>query len=187
MLLYSIRPRLGPFLLIFFSFCSSTNGFGQLASVLSVHGNNIASVDCGGIVFSTPTNTYHKTEGSGSAWVKKPIDLRMPFEVRFFTEFITHPDAAVDGGAFVFQQDTTSVGDADFGLGFRGIGASIAITLDTYQNDRDNDPPFDHIGIQANGNTDHNSSDNLVTPVSIMPFYAPPVPGNTDHLFSATW
>ncbi len=152
MLLYS-NPikKIGVFAFLFLLFFAKS--FSQLSSVISVHGTNVSSVDCGGIVFSTPTNMYHKTEGAGSAWVKSQIDLSQSFEIRFVTEIINHPNAVVDGGAFVLQQDTNGISTSTFGLGFRGISPSIAITFDTYMNPEDNDPAFDHIGIQANGNT----------------------------------
>ena len=54
---------------------------------------------------------------------------------------------------FVLQPISTSVGSTGGGLGFHGIVPSVGVTLDTYQNTNDNDPAFDHIAIQLNGNT----------------------------------
>jgi gliding motility-associated-like protein len=42
-------------------------------------------------------------------------------------------------------------------MGFIGISPSIGITLDTWQNLNLNDPSYDHISIQANGNGAHGS------------------------------
>ncbi len=42
-------------------------------------------------------------------------------------------------------------------MGFDGITPSVGIALDTWQNIDINDPVYDHISIQVNGNTNHNN------------------------------
>src|SRR6185503_16035744 len=53
------------------------------------------------------------------------------------------------------QPISTSIGSTGGGMGFAGISPSIGITLDTWQNFEYNDPAYDHISIQSNGNISH--------------------------------
>jgi len=98
-----------------------------------------------------------------------------------------------DGAAFVLQTDTTSLGIATNGMGFRDVKPSVAISFDTHQDMSDNDPPYDHSSIQINGNTDHNNAGNLTVPVSIEPYYLPVFDGATKigkrfhHLIEIKW
>lgn len=55
----------------------------------------------------------------------------------------------------MLQPISTSVGSSGEGMGFAGVSPSIGITLDTWQNTNLNDPPYDHISIQANGVVAH--------------------------------
>ena len=67
-----------------------------------------------------------------------------------------------DGITFVLQPVSTSIGSSGGGLGFQNITPSIGVTLDTYQNSSpDNDPSYDHIAIQRNGDLNHSSANNL--------------------------
>jgi hypothetical protein len=45
----------------------------------------------------------------------------------------------------------------------------LGLLLDTYQNSSpDNDPTYDHIAIQRNGDLNHNVANNLAGPVTIL-------------------
>ena len=66
---------------------------------------------------------------------------------------------------FILQPNSTSVGTSGEGMGFDGVQPSIGIALDTWQNFNWNDPFFDHISIQANGNINHNND--LAGPVPV--------------------
>ncbi|MES1220499.1 MAG: PKD domain-containing protein [Bacteroidota bacterium] len=163
----------------------------QASSFFVSHGNNISEINCGGILYAPLVNKYHQAFGAGAAWVRKQTDLRQPFKVSFVLDFTD--TTAVDGGAFVFQTDSNAVGEAFNGFGYRKIDHSVAITFDPVQNNYDNDPDFDHISIQANGDLDHHSANNLAGPLSIAPFYTvtpfpryPPVI-QFHHLITVTW
>lgn len=105
---------------------------------------------------------------SGSVWNNFKIDLTQSFNFEF-TVNLGCSDAGADGIAFVLQPISTSVGSTGNGLGFGGIVPSIGITLDTYQNGSpDNDPVYDHIAIQRNGDIGHSSANNLAGPVTIL-------------------
>jgi len=154
-------------------------------------GNNISELTCSNIIFAPITDLYRRAEGAGAVWIKKQIDLNNSFDISFYAAFT---DAlGEDGAAFVLQTDSNSVGGSDDGLGYKGINQSIAVTFDAIQNTNDNDPAFDHVAIQKNGDIDHNSSNNLAGPLSIEPFYViqintPYPPGITfRHLINVKW
>src|SRR5947209_3053301 len=114
------------------------------------------------------TLTTEQLAQSGSIWNKNKIDLSQPFNY-FFNVFLgCRDDNGADGIAFVLQPVSTSLGGSGNGLGFGGIVPSLGVTIDTYQNTNDNDPAFDHIGIQSNGDVDHASSNNLAGPVQAL-------------------
>ena len=105
---------------------------------------------------------------SGSIWNKNKIDITKPFDY-YFNVFLGCLDyEGADGIAFVLQPVSTSLGTAGQGLGFGGIVPSLGVTIDTYQNFTDNDPPYDHIAIQANGDVNHLSKNNLAGPVPAL-------------------
>lgn len=113
-------------------------------------------------------NCYTLTQAQnwqgGSVWNAKKIDLNNPFDFRF-NVFLGCSDAGADGIVFMLQPLSTSIGIQGEGMGFEGVKPSIGISLDTYQNINRNDPAFDHISIQANGNINHGAD--LAGPVAI--------------------
>lgn len=126
-----------------------------------------------GSAFQIDCHTYRLTDNvggqSGSVWNNFKIDLSQPFNFTFDVFLGTIDANGADGIAFVLQPISTSVGSSGSGLGFQGIVPSIGITLDTYQNSSpDNDPSYDHIAIQRNGDLNHNSANNLAGPVTII-------------------
>jgi gliding motility-associated-like protein len=114
------------------------------------------------------TLTTEQFSQSGSVWNKNKIDLSQPFNY-FFNVFLGCRDLdGADGIAFVLQPVSTSLGTTGQGLGFGGIVPSLGVTIDTYQNTDDNDPTYDHIAIQANGDVNHLSPNNLAGPVQAL-------------------
>jgi gliding motility-associated-like protein len=114
------------------------------------------------------TLTTEQFGQSGSIWNKNKIDLLQPFNY-FFNVFLGCKDLdGADGIAFVLQPVSTSLGNTGQGLGFGGIVPSLGVTIDTYQNPDDNDPSYDHIAIQANGDVNHLSPNNLAGPVQAL-------------------
>jgi gliding motility-associated-like protein len=94
---------------------------------------------------------------AGSVWNANKINLNNPFDFSF-NVFLGCTDAnGADGIVFILQPLSTSIGGTGEGMGFSGIVPSIGITLDTWQNTNLNDPAYDHISIQANGNAMHGS------------------------------
>lgn len=104
---------------------------------------------------------------AGSVWNSNKINLNNPFDF-WFNVYLGCVDAnGADGIVFMLQPISTSIGSTGEGMGFSGISPSIGITLDTWQNFNLNDPTYDHISIQANGNALHGSD--LAGPVQISP------------------
>lgn len=101
---------------------------------------------------------------SGSVWNGTKINLNNPFDF-WFNVFLGCADGGADGIVFMLQPLSTNVGTNGEGMGFSGVSPSIGIALDTYANSNLNDPLYDHISIQANGNINH--SGDLAGPVRI--------------------
>lgn len=57
-----------------------------------------------------------------------------------------------DGLVFVIQPLANNVGGAGGGIGYYGIGNSLGIEFDTWQNGEFNDPNGNHVGVDLNGN-----------------------------------
>jgi gliding motility-associated-like protein len=111
------------------------------------------------------TLTLPQFTQAGSVWNSNKINLNNPFDFSF-NVFLGCLDAdGADGIVFMLQPISTSIGSTGEGMGFSGITPSIGISLDTWQNLNLNDPTYDHISIQANGNTAHGAD--LAGPVQV--------------------
>lgn len=105
---------------------------------------------------------------SGSIWNKNKIDLSKPFDY-FFNVYLGCKDSdGADGIVFVLQPVSTSLGSAGEGMGFQNIVPSVGVTIDTWQNFNQNDPYYDHIDIQANGDIMHGTANDLTGPVTAL-------------------
>ncbi len=131
------------------------------------------AVDLGG-------NTYRLTEAInsqfGAIWYKVQHDLTTDFTVTGQMNFGSDATGA-DGIVFVMQQNCLSTGNIGGGLGYAGIpGQSFGVEFDTYQNivgtgaEDNNDPVFDHIAVEKNGDVVHDASaDDITAPVQMHP------------------
>jgi gliding motility-associated-like protein len=93
---------------------------------------------------------------SGSVWNSQKINLNNPFDFKFNVFLGCTSSPGADGIVFILQPNSTSIGASGEGMGFDGISPSVGIALDTWQNFNLNDPAYDHISIQLNGNVNHN-------------------------------
>lgn len=119
--------------------------------------------------------TTENTSLIGSVWQATKIDLRQPFDY-FFDVYLGCKDLeGADGIVFILQPNSTSIGEFGEGLGFKGIIPSVGIPLDTYQNT--DDPSFDHISIQLNGDILHKND--LAGPV--------PASAKSDNIEDCNW
>jgi gliding motility-associated-like protein len=133
-------------------------------------------------------NCYTLTPASftqaGSVWNANKINLNNPFDFSFNVFLGCQDVNGADGIVFMLQPISTSIGSTGEGMGFMGITPSIGISLDTWQNLNLNDPLYDHISIQANGNPAHGSD--LAGPIQ-----ASSTSDNIEdcqwHIFRITW
>jgi hypothetical protein len=116
---------------------------------------------------------------SASIWNKNKINLSEPFNYSFNIYTGCQDSTGADGMAFVLQPVSTSLGVKGAGLGFQNIYPSLCVTVDTYQNSEQDDPYYDHITIQANGDTYHKSVNNLAGPVRVLK--------NSDNIEDCKW
>jgi gliding motility-associated-like protein len=132
------------------------------------------------------TLTRDANNQSGSVWNIYKINLRDSFDFKFSVFLGSADDQGADGMAFVLQPISTNIGSLGGGLGFDGVSPSIGITIDTWQNTNNNDPAFDHISIQRNGDLNHNSLNNISGPVTALAGNNNIEDGNW-HLFRIQW
>lgn len=113
-------------------------------------------------------NCYSLTQAvdyqSGSVWNSSKINLSQPFDFWFNVYLGCKDGDGADGIVFILQTVPTNVGGAGGGMGFLGVTPSVGVALDTWQNQDMNDPPYDHISIQVNGNIIHGND--LAGPVA---------------------
>ena len=119
-------------------------------------------------------NTYDLTQAiggqSGSAWNSVTLNLTQPFSFDVDL-FFGNNNSGADGIAFLLQQVSTSVGSSGGGIGYQGITPSLGVEFDTWYNSgwNQNDPSYDHIAIQKNGDLNHNGTNNLFGPIGFPP------------------
>jgi len=130
--------------------------------------------------------TEDRQNASGTVWNKSKHDLTQSFDFVFDVNLGCKDGNGADGIGFILQTEGTNLGATGQGLGFAGISPSLGILIDTYQNTAENDPPWDHLAIQMNGESDHLQPQNLAGPVMLTD-------GNQNiedcnwHLFRIKW
>ncbi len=132
-------------------------------------------------------NCYRLTQAQnnqgGSVWNSNMISLANPFDFTFDVYLGDQPGGA-DGIAFVLQPISTAQGTTGGGIGYLGINPSVAIEVDTYKNDWD--PTYDHMAIQANGDNNHTTSNNLDGPELAL-VSGGDIEDGLWHLMRVTW
>jgi len=116
---------------------------------------------------------------NGSVWNIYKISLRDTFDFRFNVYLGSTDAMGADGIAFVLQPISTQIGTQGGGLGFAGVAPSVGVTIDTWQNNDANDPVFDHIAIQKNGDLIHGTQNSLAPPVTAL--------ANQDNIEDGKW
>ncbi|MFC2176295.1 PKD domain-containing protein, partial [Bacteroidota bacterium] len=112
----------------------------------------------------------------GSVWNVNLFDLTKP-TIFSFDVFLGCDDNGADGIAFVFQPLNVNAGSPGAGIGYGGITPSLGVEIDTYQNT--DDPVFDHIAIQKNGDVWHGGTNRLAGPVQAI--------ANVDNIEDCAW
>lgn len=131
--------------------------------------------------------TNDELNQSGTAWNKNLIDLTQSFDYVFEINLGCKDGPGADGIGFILQTEGTNLGATGGGLGFKGISPSLGVLIDTWQNEAENDPPWDHLAVQMNGISDHLlPGGDLAPPVML-------IEGNENiedcrwHLFRIEW
>jgi hypothetical protein len=131
--------------------------------------NGVATNLGGGVYQLTPALNSQ----FGAVWSKLQLDLTKSFNIQGQMNFGSDPGGA-DGMVFVLQTSCLSAGGGGGGIGYSGIpGNSLGIEFDTYQNisgtgvELNNDPPYDHIAIEKNGDVVHGTANDLFGPVQM--------------------
>jgi gliding motility-associated-like protein len=131
----------------------------------------LAQYTLNGYATQDACNAYTLTQAvgnqNGSVWNNNKINLTQSFDFNFDVNLGSN-DAGADGIVFVLQPISTSVGSTGGGLGYNGISPAVGVTIDTYQNTDNNDPAYDHIAIQLNGDLSHTSFNNIAGPVPAL-------------------
>lgn len=170
--IYALKTSLLLYLLLFFAL----SGLSQPPQVDSPYHIN-------GSAYKENCNCYTLTTAdnfrSGSVWNINKIDLRQPFDFRFDVNLGCIDANGADGMVFVLQPISTNIGSTGGGIGFEGITPSVGVMIDTWQNNEDNDPGYDHISINLNGDINHNSSNNLSGTVTAL--------ANNDNIEDCQW
>lgn len=131
-----------------------------LSSAQYILNGNATQNTCNCYVLTQPV--YHQI---GSVWNSVKINLNTPFDFSFNVYLGCLDTTGADGIVFMLQPLSTNLGTTGGGMGFNGVSPSVGITLDTWLNLIYNDPFYDHISIQLNGNPAHGSD--LAGPVTI--------------------
>jgi hypothetical protein len=139
---------------------------------------NTASINSGGPVFFDGQYVLRLTDDlwqGGSAFLTHPITLEdsSGFQASFSTAFsfqITGPQGisdsdgqGADGIVFVVQTNANNVGGVGEGIGYSGIGNSIGIEFDTWNNGSSDGNNGNHVGINLNGSTSSAARYNVLT------------------------
>ena len=124
---------------------------------------------------------------NGTVWYADQIDLNEPFNLEYRMNFGNLDANGADGMCFVLQTvGTGAIGDTGGGMGYLNFGTSLGIEFDTWQNGEYNDPVFDHVAIEKNGDINHLSVNNIAGPVQISSLNAN-VEDGQNHVVEITW
>jgi gliding motility-associated-like protein len=134
--------------------------------------NLLAQYTLNGSATQVACNEYTLTPAvnwqGGSVWNNIKINLTQSFDFNFDVFLGNNNSPGADGIAFVLQPISTSVGSSGGGMGYEGIIPAVGVTIDTYQNSNNNDPTFDHIAFQLNGDISHSTTNNNAGPVTAI-------------------
>jgi gliding motility-associated-like protein len=140
--------------LFLFAICFSANVFGQY----QINGD---ALSLGSNCFQLTPDAQDRV---GSVWNKDVLNLNNPFDFTFNVNLGCTNATSGDGICFGLQPLNSGIGVGGNGMGMMGISPSVGVFIDTYQNSWDTDPSYDHISLNANGDVDHTTSNNLAGP-----------------------
>ena len=126
--------------------------------------------DLGGDCFRiTPDQQYQ----TGAVWYTEQLDLTRYFSLEVEMSLGTTDGEGADGCILGMQTEgVDALGVNGQFLGFGGISPSFGLEFDTFNNDTfefNGDIAADHLAMLQNGDTNHNTANNLAGPVAIFP------------------
>ena len=136
-------------------------------SSFSLVGVNTSIIDGDYVRLTTDENSQN-----GSVWNNNRISLNENF-VLDGEIYLGNKNNGADGIAFVFQPNSTDLGESGGGLGYlinqnndpnTGISPSVAIEFDTYYNNQMDPSADDHIDINING---QRTNSLVINPISM--------------------
>ena len=111
----------------------------------------------GNRIILTPDQKWQK----GAVWSNTLVDLRRDWEITF-NAFLGYNESGADGITFTLQAvGNCCIGSEGGGLGYAGIGRSLAVELDTWKNSDVGDINGNHIGFDMSGSVESVSSSSL--------------------------
>jgi hypothetical protein len=142
---------------------AATINYGDFSDLSAFQQNGATAAIGDPVVDNLGRNVLRLTNGlsqSGSAFLTNPIDLtNLASFSTAFTFRITNPQGisdedgqGADGIVFVVQTVSNTAGGGGGGIGYEGIGNSVGIEFDTWNNGGTlNDPNGNHVGINVGG------------------------------------
>jgi hypothetical protein len=151
------------------------------AQTYFLNGNAIANgADC-------YTLTDDLNNQNGTVWYGDQINLLQPFTLQFTMNFGSNDANGADGICFVLQTvGTSAIGESGGGMGYLNFGTSLGIEFDTWANGDFNDPGYDHIAIEKNGDLNHNSVNNIAGPI-LADAFSQNIEDGEDHVVRIEW
>ena len=137
-----------------------------------------------GDTYRTVDDCFRLTEeedySSGSIWYKRPIRLSAPFAIELKIMAGCKDVDGADGMVFIFAPQPNRTGYRGEGIGFAGLRPSVAIEIDTWENEHLLDPGEDHLAFMANGRVGHFSTFS-------KPIFIPNIEDCRRHYFVVRW
>jgi hypothetical protein len=140
--------------------------FNDFSDVSNLQINGDASANAG-VLTLTNSAAYE----SGSAFTSNSFTLNnqssfsafFKFQITSNGSFGDSDGSGADGLAFVIQTNNNTAGSAGGGIGYQGIGNSVAVEIDTYNNGSVDNNSGNHLGINLGGNIDSDTQINEPT------------------------
>jgi hypothetical protein len=124
---------------------------------------------------------------NGAFWSNTQIDLTEDFNLQFEVNLGATDADGADGVVFVLQRLGSNIlGASGGGMGYSSFGQSLGIEFDTFQNLEYNDPAYDHLSIEINGDVNHYGPNNISWPVQMSSTNANTEDG-ANHIVSIDW
>lgn len=120
-------------------------------SGLTVNGDAAATTVAGRTVMRVAPSAFFQ---SGSVFSTNLITFGSDygFSTRFTFNINQPQGGGADGLVFVIQPNSNSIGGSGGGIGYKGIGNSLGVEFDTFNNGSVDAASNNHIGVDLNGN-----------------------------------